>query len=578
MKLLFTYLKPYKKFVLLAPILMMIEVGSEILMPKLMTKIINVGIANNNFAYIGKIAILMVFLAILGVVGGIGCLIAASIASQKMGRDIRKEIFIKVQAFSFSNIDKFKPSSLITRLTNDITQVQMVALMSLRLLVRAPLLSIGSIFMAASINLKLTLVFLIMIPVVVGVMAFIIKKGFPLFQLVQEKLDTVNTVMRENLSGVRVVKAFVRGDYEKEKFKTVNEDYKDTTIKAFRVVVFMMPSMMLILNLATIAILWFGGLQVQQGTIQIGDIMAFITYLTQILMSLMMIAMVFMTISRAEVSSERISEVLSCEIDIKDPENPIEKEIERGNVVFKNVSFRYEGGSGDPVLENISFEAKSGETIAILGETGSGKSTLVNLMPRLYDTTEGEVLIDGVNVKDYHLKNLRQKVAVVLQEAILFSGTIRDNIKWGKEDATEEEVIAAAKAAQAHDFIMNLPQQYDTELGQKGVNVSGGQKQRISIARALIKNPAVIIFDDSTSAVDMVTEKKIQKAMRESKNQCTQFIIAQRISSVSHADKILVLSGGKIVAEGNHKTLMETSKDYQEIYYSQMRKGETMHE
>ncbi len=578
MKNLLPYLKPYMKWVFLAPILMLIEVSSELIIPKMMTKIINVGVAGGDFQYIMKTGALMILIAVIGIIGGIGCLIYASKASQSFGADVRKAAFVKIQDFSFGNIDKFKTSSLITRLTNDITQIQMVILMSLRMLVRAPLLSAGGIIMAASINPKLTLVFLALVPVVIGVIALVIKNGFPLFRLVQDKLDRVNTVMRENLSGVRVVKAFVRSDYEKEKFNTINEDYKNTTVKAFRIIVAMMPAMMFIMNVATIAILWFGGKQVDAGTMQIGDIMAFITYLTQILMALMMIAMVFMFISRAKVSADRLNEVLETEVDITDPGKPLENAVTEGKVEYRNVTFRYSEGSGDPVLENISFTAKPGQTIAILGVTGAGKSTLVNLMPRLYDVTEGEILIDGVNIRDMALDDLRKNVSVVLQEAILFSGTIKDNIKWGKEDASDEEVYEACRKAQAYDFIMELPDKFETELGQKGVNLSGGQKQRISIARALIKEPKIIIFDDSTSAVDMVTEKKIQKALREDKNQCTKFIIAQRISSVQDADEIIVLSGGKIAAMGTHDELIASSSDYQDIYYSQIKKGAVLHE
>ena len=567
------YLKKYKLYVVLAPLLMIIEVVCELLQPKLMTKIVNIGIANGDIGYITKIGVLMLIIAILGIIGGIGCLFFASLASQNFGADVREDLFIKIQHFSFSNIDKFKTSSLITRLTNDITQMQMIVLMSLRMLVRAPLLSIGGIFMAFSINRKLTLVFLAIIPLVAITIAVLIKYSFPLFKVVQDKLDKVNTVMRENLSGVRVVKVFVRSQHEIKKFDEANEDYRDTTIKAFRTIVLLMPVMMLVMNVATIAIIYFGGLQVVAGTMLVGDVMAFLTYLMQILMSLMMITMVFMVFSRAKVSGDRIIEVLETDIDIVNPQKPVKEPITKGKIEFRNVTFKYEGGSGEPVLENINFIVEAGQTIAILGETGSGKSTLVNLIPRLYDVLDGEILIDGTNVKDMDLSVLRSQVSVVLQEAILFSGTIRDNLLWGKENASQEEIVCSAQNAQAHDFIMGLPEKYETELGQKGVNLSGGQKQRISIARALIKNPKILIFDDSTSAVDMLTEKKIKQALATQLKDSTKIIIAQRISSVLNADKILVLGNGTIIAEGTHEELLKNSKDYQEIYYSQAGKG-----
>ena len=573
MKVILKYMKPYKKLITLAPLFMLIEASAELIMPKLMTLLINNGVANQNSDYILKLGTVMILLAILGIVGGIGSVICASIVSQRAGTDLRKSLFMKIQDFSFHNIDTFQPPSLITRLTNDITQIQMVILMSMRMLIRAPLICFGSLFMAFTINTKLALILVISIVVLALVTFIIIRKAMPRFKKVQEKLDGVNTVMRECLAGMRVVKAFVRHDYEMEKFNIANEDYKETNIKAFRIVLLMMPAMMLIVNISVIGILRFGGIQVYDGTMTIEEIMAFITYLMQMLVALMMIAMVFIQISRAQISLTRVNEVLNEELDIVDPVNPILPETNQGELEFKNVSFRYKGGTGEPVLENISFTVNSGETIGILGETGSGKSTLVNLMPRLYDVSEGAIYIDGVDVRDYPIHELRNKVSVVLQETILFTGTIRDNIKWGNNNATEDEVIAAAKAAQAHDFILDMPNGYDTELGQKGVNVSGGQKQRISIARALIKNPNIIIFDDSTSAVDSLTEKRIRQSMKKSHSHCTKFIIAQKISSIKDADKILVLQEGEIVAQGDHNNLMETSVDYQEIYQSQIKKG-----
>lgn len=567
------YLKPYKNLALLAPIMMLLEVAAELSMPKIMTYLIDKGVGMRDTDLIVKIGILMLIISVVGIIGGVGCLICAAIASQRTGTDLRKAAFEKIQAFSFHNIDTFSTPSLITRLTNDITQIQLVIMMCLRMMVRSPLLCIGSIIMAFSINAKIATMFIAVVLMLTCAVFIILRAAMPKFKLVQEKLDKVNTVMRECLAGIRVVKAFVRNEYEMEKFTDVNVDYKDTTVSAFKIMMLMMPVMMILVNGTIIAILWFGGMQAYTGSMDVEEIMACITYLMQMMMATMMLAMNFMFISRAKISADRVTEILDAEVDITDPAEPKLPAAAKGCVEYKNVAFRYKVGSGDAVLEDISFIANPGETIGILGETGSGKSTLVNLQPRLYDVTEGQILVDGIDVRDYKIKDLRQRVAVVLQETILFSGTIRDNIRWGKPDATEEEIIAAAKAAQAHDFIMELPDKYDTELGQRGVNVSGGQKQRISIARALIQNPNIIIFDDSTSAVDSLTEKNIRQGMKETHNDCTKFIIAQRISSVRHADKILVLSGGKIVAQGDHKYLMETSRDYQEILASQMKKG-----
>jgi len=573
MKTLLDYIRPYRMLAILAPLFMMLEVASELAMPKIMTVLLDQGVAQGDAGFIGKIGGLMLLISVIGIIGGIGCLIASSIVSQRTGTDLRRAAFGKIQEFSFHNIDTFQTPSLITRLTNDITQIQITVLMSLRMLIRAPLLCVGSIVMAFSINAKIATLFLLVVALLALAISLILRAAIPKFKIVQDKLDKVNTVMRECLAGIRVVKAFVRDEYETEKFTDSNMEYKNISVSAFRIMLLTMPTMMILLNGSIVAILWIGGYQAQAGVMGPEDIMAFITYLMQMLMSMMMIAMVFMFMSRAKVSLDRVMEILETVPDISDPESPVIPKEAKGRVEYRNVSYRYQLGSGDSVLENVSFIAEQGQTIGILGETGAGKSTLVNLLPRLYDVTDGQILLDGVDVRDYRIKDLRQRVAVVLQETILFSGTIRDNIKWGKEDATEEEMIAAAKAAQAHDFIMELPEQYDTELGQKGVNVSGGQKQRISIARALIQNPDIIIFDDSTSAVDSLTEKKIRQALRESHSKCTKFIIAQRISSVRDVDNILVLSGGRIVAQGDHNYLMETSKDYQEIYASQMKKG-----
>ena len=572
------YLKKYKLYAFLAPSLMILEVICEILLPKLMSDIINTGIGNNDMPYILKTGWVMVVLALLGIGGGLGCLVFASKISQNVGTDIREDLFIKIQAFSFANIDKFKTSSLITRLTNDVTQMQTVTLMSFRMLVRAPMLLIGGIFMAFSINAKTALIFVVIVPIVVVIIFIMMKHTIPLFEVVQKKLDDVNTVMMENLIGIRVVKAFVRTDYEKEKFNTANEAYKDTMLGAFKVIMLIMPIMMVVMNFALVGVLYFGGIQVSTGNMLIGDVMAFITYMMQIFMALMLVSMVFVFFSRAKVSADRINEVLETEIDIIDTENPKNFETASNSVEFKNVSFRYGTGEGELVLENLSFSVKKGETVAILGETGSGKTTLINLIPRLYDATSGEVFVNGINVKDSKIKDLRKEVAVVLQDTMLFSGTIKENIRWGNETASDEEIIKFTKFACAHDFIENFSEKYETMLGQKGINLSGGQKQRISIARALIKKPEILILDDSTSAVDTVTEKKIQNSLLNDFKDTAKIIIAQRISSVLDADKILVLGSGTIVAEGNHKYLLANSKDYQEIYNSQIKEEGILHD
>lgn len=577
MKKILTYLKPYRRTAILAPLLMFIEVIMDLLQPTLLSRIVDNGINAGNIDYIIKTGIFMISVAFIGGLGGFGCIISSTITSQNFATDLRSDLFKKIQSFSFSNLDKFKTGSLITRLTNDVTQVQNIVLMSLRIMVRAPLLFIGGIIMAMSINLKLTLILIISIPILIISVSLIIKKGFPLFTLVQEKIDRVNTVMRENLAGIRVVKAFVREEKEKARFHNANLELTETMINASKLISSTMPVMMLIMNLSIVAVLWFGGLQINAGAMKEGQLIAFINYLTQILFSLLMIAFILMMVSRAKISAERIIEVLETEVDIKDAETARDIEITRGEVIFENVSFQYTGAKGDAVLKNISFKAESGQTVAILGGTGSGKTTLVSLIPRLYDVSSGRILIDHQDIRNYKLNALRKGIGVVLQKSVLFSGTIRDNLKWGNKNVSDEKMIAACKAACAHDFIMSFPEQYDTLLGQGGVNLSGGQKQRLSIARALIKEPKILILDDSTSAVDMETESKIQKALKEMKG-TTIFIIAQRISSVMNADKIIVLEDGEIVAEGRHEELLKTSPIYQDIYHSQIREGESLND
>ncbi|MBP9014873.1 MAG: ABC transporter ATP-binding protein [Candidatus Atribacteria bacterium] len=573
MKKLLSYLKPYWKPTLLAPILMLIEVICDLSQPTLLASIVDNGVAKSNLPYILHTGALMLGIALIGMAGGMGCSVASSIASQNFGASLRSAVFKKIQLLSPLNIDRFKTSSLVTRLTNDITQLQTIVLMSLRIMVRAPLLFIGGIIMAISLNARLALILAVSIPLLAVVIYYRMKKSTPLFSYMQQKLDRVNAVIRENLSGIRLVKAFVRADHEKKRFATANDELMYATLQAFNLIITMIPMVILIMNFSIVAVLWFGGWDINRGNMEVGQIIAFVNYITQILFSLMMIGNILLFISRASASAERVNEVLDTNINIKNTDNPDFTPLSSGDVTFENVSFGYSGDKNQLVLKEISFHAPSGKTIAILGSTGSGKSTLVNLIPRFYDVTGGRVTVDKRDVRSIDLYTLRSGIGIVPQDTILFSGTIKDNIRWGKEDATDEEIMEAAKVAQAHEFIMSFPQGYDTQLGQRGVNLSGGQKQRIAIARAIIKKPPILILDDSTSAVDVVTEQQIQKALKEFITGSTIFIIAQRISSVMDADKILVLNEGRIEAEGTHEELLQSSSLYQDIYNSQLGEG-----
>lgn len=573
------YLKPYILPMLLAPLFMCLEVYMDLLQPDLMAKIIDVGIANGDMHYILQKLGSMLLIAFVGMIGGICCSIFSGYVALSFGTDLRSTLFQKVQSFSFANLDHFQTSSLITRMTNDVTQVQNMVNMSLAMMIRSPLLCIGSIILAVRMNLTLSTIIVVALPITIFAALMIIRRGFPLFKQVQKRIDKVNTVMRENLAGVRLVKAFGRQREEKIRFSTANEELRDTGIRAQRVMAYGMPVLMFITNLATVAVLWFGGVQVQNASFAVGDLIAYINYLSRIMMSLIMVAFSFMQFSRGKVSADRIKEVLREEPDLTDPPTSPDKEppvIERGDVCFDHVTFRYTQ-DGDPVLRDLSFSVKSGQTIAILGETGSGKSSLVSLIPRLYDPQEGRVLIDGVDVREYTLHSLRAGIGMVLQKALLFSGTILDNLRWGDSDASMEKAVENATIAQADPFISQMPSGYETDLSQGGVNLSGGQKQRLNIARALMKNPKILILDDSTSAVDMATEVKIQQALRKHRHQSTVFIIAQRISSVMDADQIIVLEQGRIAAMGNHSQLMESSELYQDIYNSQLGKGAVIH-
>ena len=575
------YVIPYKSAFILGPIFMIVEVLGEIILPKLMSMIINYGcgqdvtVAAKGPAYIIGIGAAMIGTALLMMMGGVLGAYFAVKASVNFAGDLRRDVFAKVQKFSFANIEKFSTGSLVTRLTNDITNIQNVLSMGLRMLLRAPGMLIGGLIMAFLMNAKLALVFCVVIPVLIIALAFVMKTAFPRFDVMQTKIDGLNSRIQENITNQRVVKSFVRDDFEKETFDRANNELKDKTLRAMKVVILTMPIMTLAMNLTVMAVVWFGGQQILIGDMPVGNLTAFTTYVTQILMSLMMVSMIMIQGSRAMASSHRILEVLDTDIDLND-DNASEKDrlVTSGEIEFKNVCFRYYKKHKKNVLQNINFTAKPGEVVGIIGSTGSGKSSLVQLIPRLYDCDEGEVLVDGVNVKEYSLNHLRDGVAMVLQKNTLFSGSIMENLRWGDEEATDEQVKEAAKAAQADGFVSEFADGYDRELGQGGVNVSGGQKQRLCIARALLKKPKILILDDSTSAVDTATEAQIRKSFSTTLKDTKKLIIAQRISSVEDADRILVMDEGQIVGQGTHKELLESCETYQEIYYSQRSKEE----
>lgn len=564
------YIKPYLSAFLLAPLLMLTEVFGEILLPKFMSLIINNGVADRDTGYIIRMGIIMVLTAIVMAAGGIGGAYFSAKASICFTSDLRDALFAKVQNFSFKNIDQYSTGSLVTRLTNDVQQVQNVTMMGLRLLFRAPGMLIGALIMAFLMNAKLALVILIVIPFLSIAIVTIMVKAFPRFTLMQKKIDKLNSGIQEALTNVRVIKSFVREDYEEEKFQTMNQDLKDSSLNAMKIVIATMPIMMFAMNVTTLAVVWYGGNIIIAGNMQVGDLTAFTTYIVQILMSLMMLSMVLLQSSRAIASVKRISEVLDTEIDLTD-ENASRKDLKvtEGKVEFKDVAFSYSNEGGEKILEHINFTAEPGKVLGIIGTTGSGKTSLVQLIPRLYDVTEGQVLVDGVDVREYSLKNLRDGVGMVLQKNVLFSGTIDENLRWGNEEASEEEVRSAAGASQADGFVTSFTKGYDSDLGQGGSNVSGGQKQRLCIARALLKKPKILILDDSTSAVDTATEAKIRESFSTTLKDTTKIIIAQRIGSVESADKIIVLDDGKIIGMGTHEELMKNCEAYQEIYYSQ---------
>ena len=564
------YVRPYWKFFVLGPLCMIVEVLGEIALPSLYANIINNGVEGANIGYIVGICALMVLTSVVMMLGGVGGAFFGARAAVNFAADLRRDVFAKVQRFSFANIDRFSTGSLVTRLTNDVTQLMNFVNMLLRMCLRAPGMLIGALIMVIVREPELARVLLVTIPVLLVVMLLVIRMGLPRFTRMQGRIDALNTDVQENLTNVRVVKSFVREDFEQQKFDHANGELKQAGLSAMRVMVMMMPLMMLIMNLTSVAVVWLGGNRVIAGTMLVGDLSAFITYITQILMSLLMVSMLFVMSSRSIASARRISEVLDEEIDLTD-ENCAqpERRVEKGGVEFKNVSFRYYKNSEEKVLDGVNLRILPGQTVGVIGSTGSGKSTLVSMIPRLYDVDEGEVLVDGVNVKDYSLKHLRDGVGMVLQKNVLFSGTIEENLRWGDEDASDAEIRAAARSAQADEFIERFPEGYESGLDQGGTNVSGGQKQRLCIARALLKKPKILILDDSTSAVDTATEARIRSAFTNELKDSTKIIIAQRISSVRDADQIIVLDEGRITGVGTHDELLRSNREYQEIYESQ---------
>lgn len=570
MKKYWQILKKYKLGLAISPFLVLIFVLCETVQPLLMAKIIDNGVMPRDLTVITQVGGYMILISVAGLVASVLNIYVSSRTSIGFGTDLRTELFNKIQQLSFSDIDRFNSASLITRLTNDISKIQQVILISMRILLRSPLILFLAIFFVVKINTDLSLVLIGMIPVLSIGIYLILRKGFPLFIKVQQKVDHLNGIIRENLINIRVVKSFVREDFETKKFANSSEDLRDMVIRASNIVVSVFPLMQLVMNISVILILWIGGQKIVSGNLKVGELISFVNYLSQILMSLMLLSMTIMAFARASASSKRILEVMNTDPSLTNTSEGLQNKhkIEKGEVIFQNVSFRHYAGEND-VLRNVNFHIKQGETIAIVGATGSAKSSMIQLIPRLYDATSGKILIDGINVKDYNLDELHSKIGMVLQKNELFSGTIIENLKWGKPDATEEEIIQAAQAAEAHEFIMSFSDGYNTKLGRGGINVSGGQKQRICIARALLRKPKILILDDSTSAVDSNTEQKIRTNLNTMLQETTVFIVTQRINTMQSADRVIVLEDGEINAIGKPSELIEKSKVYQEIYNSQ---------
>lgn len=570
---LFKYLRPYTVPIIGVLVLIFLQSLAQLYLPTLMADIVDIGVVQGNTPYILEIGGFMLLVAALGTL----CTVAASYLSAKAatgyGRDIRGKVFGHVEEFSLNEFDSLGTASLITRTTNDITQVQQVTFMMLRMFVTAPMMCIGGIIMAVSVDAKLSLILVVSLPVLVGAIILIVRKGVPLFKTMQYKLDKVNLVLREGLTGIRVIRSFNRMNYEKERFAEANKDLTDTAMRANQIMAGMMPTMMMVMNLSTIAIMWFGGLRIDQGDFQVGGLMAFIQYAMQIMFSLMMLSMMFSMLPRASASAVRINEVLDRKPGIKDPIEAKSVGSKKGWIDFRNVTFSYPGAE-QPALRDITFSARPGEVTAIIGGTGSGKSTLINLLPRFYDPDSGSILVDGMEIREMTQEELRSKIGYVPQKAVLFTGSIADNIRFGKEDASDEEVRHAAEIAQAGEFIGGMQEGYGSELAQGGTNLSGGQKQRLSIARTLVRRPEIYIFDDSFSALDYKTDAKLRAALKQETAEATVLIVAQRVSTIMDADRIIVLEDGRIAGVGAHRELLAGNKVYREIVSSQLSEEE----
>ena len=567
------YLKPYRRDAVFAMILLALVVVVDLSIPQFVQILIDQGIAGKDMGVILNTSIIMIGISVLSALLAITNSVFSVRVSQSFGADIRKAVYHKIQSFSYGNLDYYKTGTLLIRLTSDINQLQTLVLLSLRMLIRAPLLLVGSIALMLMMNQQLALMMLLLLPLTLLFTIVFIRIAQPIFKRVQKKLEILNQILQENLSGIRVVKAFVRREHENNRFNEANIDMMQESFKVARLISILFPIMLLLMNLSTVGIIYFGGIQVSTGDLTVGEIIAFINYILSTMFPLLMLSMMAGQISSSSVSAERVMEIIDTTVHVQDKPNAQTLTAIKGRVVFTDVDFSYNTDSSKPVLQNINLVAEPGQTVAILGETGSGKTSLINLIPRFYDVTKGKVTIDGIDVRDITQNSLRSQIGISLQEIILFSGTIRDNINYGNRDATQEAVIDAAKAAQAHDFIKSFPDGYDSIVGQRGVNLSGGQKQRIAIARALLMNPKILILDDSTSFIDVGTEAKIHAALEKLMKTRTSFIVAQRVSTVLNADKIIVINGGKIVAEGTHYELIQSSPIYQEIYNSQLGNG-----